>query len=51
MIVPYYMAPLVRAAQRSPEEIKNSVSLWHVDGGQKQYMDHIMNCEDLKKIK
>jgi len=45
----YHMAPEVRAAWRSPEEIKNSVSLWHVDGGQKQHLDHIMSCEDLKK--
>lgn len=51
MAVPNYTALLVRAAWRSPEEIKNSVSLQHVDGGQKQYLDHTMNfkSEDLKK--
>lgn len=46
MAVPNHMAQLVRAAQSSPEEIKNSISLCYTDEGQKQYMDHTTNCED-----
>lgn len=41
MTAPNHMAQLVGAAQRNSEEIKNSISLCH--------MDHTTNCENLKK--
>lgn len=39
-------ALLVLPAERSPEEVKNSVSFQHLDAGQNQYIEHIMNNED-----